>query len=281
MNADAYIVARPRCVAAIVIVSAFFAVVGGLAMKRSAKFLSLVVLLLVWMALLSCKPEGNRVLDPQTGALVSPVQTPTPTATVFVSPIHTPLASATPNLVFLTPAPWDIITPPAPSPTSGPVIGPQTLYDPLNHFSINLLPGWYAYAPDAKAIAGVTTISNYDMNLIDSRPPNGLSIQISVGQLGVEQTFEQWLSNWRTLETSPENGAFGVTLTEPKPFMLGRYQGVSFIGKVLNGPDTLEIDVVTSDNRVAVIGVSPADSPLISKVLSMLSTIEISPKSLP
>jgi hypothetical protein len=63
--------------------------------------------------------------------------------------------------------------------------------------------------------------------------------------------------------------------------MLGRYQGVSFIGKVLNGPDTLEIDVVTSDNRVAVIGVSPADSPLISKVLSMLSTIEISPKSLP
>ena len=160
-------------------------------------------------------------------------------------------------------------------------MGPQAIYDPLNRFSVKLLPGWYAYAPDAKAIAGVTTISNYDMNLIDSRPPNGLSIQISVGQLGVEQTFEQWLSNWRALETSPENGAFGVTLTEPKPFMLGRYQGVSFIGKVLNGPDTLEIDVVTGDNRVAVIGVSPADSPLITKVLSMLSTIEISPKSLP
>jgi hypothetical protein len=234
-----------------------------------AKF-AVMLMFLTLVLTVSCKPETPPARAPQAGAQVSPVNTPLPVIAIrptSVSPLPTPLPR--------------VITPPAPQPTPGPVVGPRSVYDPLNRFSITLLPGWYAYTPDAKAIAGVTTISNYDMNLVDNRPPSGLSIQISIGQLSADQTFEQWLSYWRALETSPENGSFGVTLTEPESLMLGRYKGVRFVGKSLNSGDTLEIDLVTNDNRVAVIGVSPADSPLLSEVLSMLSTIEISPKSLP
>ncbi|HET7088071.1 MAG TPA: hypothetical protein VFL17_05430 [Anaerolineae bacterium] len=227
--------------------------------------------------LASCQPAG-LVFDPQSGRWVSPLPTPaSPT-----SPLPTPIVTSGPTpMPPRTPWPPDFTPSPTLTPSPTPEGIPAIIYDPLNRFSITLLPGWYAYTPDAKAIVGVTTISNYDKRLVDEPPPGSVRIQISIGELKPEQSFEQWLTDWRVIETSPEYGAFGVTLTEPQPFTLGRYQGVSFIGNALNSASVLEIDLVTSDKRVAVIGVSPADSPLLSEVLSMLSTIDISPKSLP
>ena len=124
-------------------------------------------------------------------------------------------------------------------------------------------------------------IENYDMFHIDNPPPGSARIQISSGELRGGQSFEEWLADWRTLETSPQSGAFDVTLTEPQSFILGRYHGVSFIGNTPNTPGVLEIDLVTGDGRVVVIGVSPSDSPLLSEMLSMLSTIEFLSKPVP
>jgi hypothetical protein len=239
-------------------------------MTISSKWFSaLLIILVTLLVLVGCKPTGDLVIDPKTGALVSPISTPLSVIAILptsVSPLPTP-------------PPW-AITPPAPTPTPGAVVGPQSVYDPLNRFSVKLLPGWYAYVPDANAVGGITTITNYDLNRIDNRPPGGLSIQISIGQLGAEQSFEQWLSDRRALETSAENGSFGVTLTKPQPYTLGRYTGFTYTAHdpLPSGESVTVIYLLTSDGRIVGIGLRPVGVPALSDGLSILSTIEILPK---
>lgn len=170
---------------------------------------------------------------------------------------------------------------PPPIPTPGPLIGPQTINDPLNHFSLQLLPGWYASTPDSNAVVGVTTISNYDMYRIDNRPPGGMSIHISIGQLDTDQSFDQWLSERRALETSPEYGASGVTLTEPQPYVVGRYEGVTYTAYDPSGEGTMVIYLLTNDRRIVGIDLRPVGAPALPEALSMLSALEISPTTPP
>jgi hypothetical protein len=245
-------------------------------MKRSAKFLSLVVLLLVWMALLSCKPEGNRVLDPQTGTLVSPVQTPAPIATGFVSPIPTPLASATPNLVFLTPAPWDIITP-GPTATSTPPPDKQTFYENESHYSLKLPTGWYAY----NAHGGEDLVTNYDVNAVTDLnrfEPGNLKIDIGVGKLSAGQSLQQWVADRISVNTasSPDSPMPPATATEPEAYTLGHNEGLAYYidSKQLR---IMEIILPWGDHGVMVIDVMPADSSALPEALSMLSTINYLP----
>jgi hypothetical protein len=144
---------------------------------------------------------------------------------------------------------------------------------------MTVLPGWYAITPDPKAIVAVTSISNYDIAHTDERPPDGLSIQISIGQLDVKQSFEQWLSDRRTLETSPENGSSGVTLTESQPYTLSQYKGVTYTAHdPLSGKDVMIIYLLTDDRRIIGIGLYPTTVPALSEGLSILSSIKVLPK---
>jgi hypothetical protein len=153
----------------------------------------------------------------------------------------------------------------------------------FNHFSVTLLPGWYGTPPDPKAIGGATDIVNYDLCHIEYRPPNGLEVQISGSSLPADQSFEQWLSNDRSQATSPTNGAFGVTLTAPEPYKLGKYTGVSYVATSQAGESALVIVIQPVDGWVLGIGVSPYDKvsnpplPAFSDALAMLNTITISP----
>ena len=236
-------------------------------MKFSSKLFGLVVLLFIGMILMSCKPETPPAAAPQTGTLVSPPGTPLPVVTsapTSVSPLPTP-------------PPWAIT--PEPAATATPPADPLVIYDPVNRFRLRILPGWYVITPDPKAIVAVTSISNYDIVHTDDRPPDGLSIQISIGQLGAEQSFEQWLSDRRALETSPENGSSGVTLTESQPYTLGRYKGVTYTAHdPASSKDVMIVYLLTDDRRIVGIGLSPANVPALSEGLSILSTIEVSPK---
>jgi hypothetical protein len=240
--------------------------------KQAAYVVTLLFLTLLFAV--GCKPETPPNRAVQTGALVSPGMT----ATRPPSPLPTPVVTSGPTFTpYPTPWPPDFTPSPEPTPSPTPEGMPYLITDTVNHFSMTVLPGWYASIPDAMAVGGVTSISNYDQHLVDEPAPGSVRIHISIGTLKPGQSFEQWLADWRVIETSPENGAFGVTLTEPQPLTLGLYQGVSFIGNAPNNAGILEIDLVTNDKRVAVIGVSPADSPFLSEVLLMLSTIKISP----
>ncbi len=240
---------------------------------RKAWLLPAAIAMLIGLA--GCQPEG-LVFDPQTGQWVSPLPTTTPPT----SPLPTPTVTSGPTPTpYPTPWPPDFTPSPTPTPTTTPEGTPVVIYDPVNHFSLRLLPGWYATMPDTNAIGGATQITNYDIN--NTLPPGGLFIQISSGSLKPGQSFAQWLSEWRALETSPESGAFGVTLTEPQPYTLGRYEGVTFIKNSLSGAHVLEIDLLSGDGRVVVIGLTPADSSALPEALLMLSTLEISPQPLP
>jgi hypothetical protein len=248
----------------------FFGVAGSLAMKRSSKWVCLVGLLFIGLAVLSCKPEGKA------GAPVSPVQTPAPIATVFVSPIHTPLASATPNLVFLTPAPWDIITP-GPTATSTPPPDKQTFYENESHYSLKLPTGWYAY----NSHGGEDSITNYDEETVtdlNKFQPGDLKINIGVGKLSTGQSLQQWVSNRIAVDTlpNPDSPMPPATATAPQPYTLGRYEGVAFY---INGKQLriMEINLLWGDQGVMVIDLMPADSPALSEALSMLSTIKFLP----
>jgi hypothetical protein len=149
---------------------------------------ALMLLMLLALALSAgCKPEGERVLDPQTGALVSPVYTPPPMLTrvpTLISPLPTP---------FPTPWPPDFTPSPTPLPSPTPEGVPYIITDPVNHFSLTLLPDWNAH------VGGTTVIFNYDDEKFGSEgnfPPHGLKIQISVGYLESKQSFEQWLASF-------------------------------------------------------------------------------------
>jgi hypothetical protein len=147
---------------------------------------------------------------------------------------------------------------------------------------MTILPGWYAITPEAIFVVGVTSISNFDQRLVDEPPPGSVRIDITVSEPDAGQSFEQWLSNQRALETNPDLGGGGVTLTEPQPYTLGRYTGVTYIGHSLFTNDNVTIIyLLTSDGRIVGIGVRPVGALALSDVLSMLSTLEVSPQPLP
>jgi len=233
---------------------------------------AVMLMFLTLVLTVSCKPETPPNRAPQTGVLAAPVNTPLSVIAIrptSVSPLPTPLPR--------------VITPPAPQPTPALLIGPQTLYDPISHFSLTLPPGWYASVPDSH-FASVTDITNYNFST-ESRPLNGISIQIQAGPLPPSQSFEQWLADFRVRETSPDSGAFGVTLTVPQPYKLGHYEGIAYVATGQEGESVLVLLIQSGDGWVAVISLIPYDatnpsSPEFSEAISMLSTIQISSEPL-
>ena len=250
-------------------------------MTISPKCCAALLLAFLALTLMGCKPETPPQRTLQTGALVSPRAT----ATQPASPLPTPIATLGPTFTPY-PTPWPRDFTPSPQPTLSPTPEgiPYMITDTVNHFSVTLPPGWYAYTPDAHAIAGGTDIANYDISHIERRPANGLIVQISGGPLPSGQTFVQWLANYRAQETSTDNGAFGVTLSTPQPYKLGHYDAVAYTATG-QGESVLVLVVPSGDGWFVTIGLSPYDAsnpppPSLTEALSMLSTIQISSQPL-
>ncbi len=196
-------------------------------------------------------------------------------------PLPTPAPTLSPPEVTATWGAWiaeATASVPTPLPTPGPLIGPQIIYDPSGQFTMTLLSGWRAY------VGGTTVIINYDdeqLSDVHTFPPGGLKIQIGVGELDPGESFEQWLSNWIAISLSPppDSGLPNLTATEPQPYTLGNYDGVTYI--INDEYSIMEIVLSLSAERVMVIGLTPADSPALPEALSMLSTVEALAESLP
>jgi hypothetical protein len=228
-------------------------------------------------------PAGTQALEgyplpevttyPPTGYPPPPATLPPPEATAIQATFD---AEAT--MVMATMIAEMTASAPPPLPTPGPIVGPQTIADPVNHFSLNLLSGWRASVPSPNALAGVTDIVNYDVETVEDihgYPLGGLKIQIGAGKLPSGQSFDQWLSDWLTYRTIEFPGP-RPTPTEPIPYQLGSYEGVTFTRIGLDYP-VMEIALPLSNERVMSISLVPADSPALEEALSMLSTLEVSP----
>jgi len=152
----------------------------------------------------------------------------------------------------------------------------MTFYEQANHYSLKLLPGWYAYSGNG----GEDSITNYDMEAITDLnrfQPGDLKINIGAGKLEPGQSFQQWVAHWITVEASPspDSSMPPATATEPQPYTLGHYEGIAFF--VTGQLRVMEIVLPWGDKGVMVIGLMPADSSAISEALSMLSTIDYLP----
>ncbi|HLB46157.1 MAG TPA: hypothetical protein VJL59_03935 [Anaerolineales bacterium] len=219
-------------------------------------------------------PPQETVEIPATPSPLPPGYPPPVTSAVEATAWHsTQVAQST--ALAATVAAEIIATSCAPTPTpQGALVGPQTIRDPGGHFSLTLLPGWYASA------VGITVITNYDTEKISdvhTFPSGGLKIQIGVGKLESGQSFEQWLSNWIAVSISPppDSGLPGLTATEPQPYILGNYEGVTYF--INDEYRIMEIVLPVRDRRVIIIGLTPADSPALTEALSMLASLEVLP----
>jgi hypothetical protein len=167
---------------------------------------------------------------------------------------------------------------PQPTPSPTPEGIPYLITDPVNHFSLILLPGWHAH------VGGTTVIFNYDDENFGGEgnfPPGGLKIQFGVGDLEPKQSFEQWLAKWIASSIAPPPGSSSpsLTATEPRPYTLGKYRGVTYF--IDADPRIMEIVFPLTDGRIMVIGLMPAGSLALPEALSILSTLDISSEPLP
>lgn len=158
-----------------------------------------------------------------------------------------------------------------------PLLSEGWVYDPLNHFKIQVPAGWYAYTPSAGAVSGVTRINNYSSS--QNEPPGWVTIQLSAGNLAPGQTLEQWMQAWRETRLQAEDRLVEITLTEPEPIQIGAYHGFSYFGippaDLEFNVSTWEIDLAAADGRIMVIGIKPADSPAVPEALRLLDTLDI------
>ncbi len=223
-------------------------------------------LCLVLLFTVGCKPETPPNRASQTGALASPMRTPLPTANTLVSPIQTPLLSATQ---------WALT--PEPTATATPLPDKLSFYEHENHYSLKLLPGWYAY----NAHGGEDSVTNYDDNAVTDLnrfQPGNLKINIGVGKLSAGQSLQQWVADRISVNTSsgPDSPMPTATATEPEAYALGHNEGLAYYidSKQLR---IMEIVLPWGDHGVMVVDVMPADSSALREALSMLSTINYLP----
>ena len=153
-----------------------------------------------------------------------------------------------------------------PGPNHEPVFGEQLIQDPKGRFRLKLASGWRAY------LGGDPIIQNYEA---DSLPPGGLKIQLGISQLATGQSFEQWQAQWIALEASPDFAGANATISEPQLFALGQYTGTTYTITSSYLP-VMEI-LLLDKSQVAIIGLTPANSPAIDEALRMLATLQLLP----
>lgn len=159
-----------------------------------------------------------------------------------------------------------------PTPTDqGGIVGEAIIYDPLQRYRLQLPSGWRAW-PDE-----TTIIVNYNQDIESAHefPSGGIKVQIGVGKLADNKTFEEWQTEWIALEISPDFAGSGVTASTPQPFTLGNYEGTAFFIKTPS-LQIMEINILRKD-QIIIIGLTSADSIALNDALAMLATLEILP----
>lgn len=253
-------------------------------MKKRSTVLSVIVLALCVVLLVALVPVFNR---PTPNFASQPLQSPIETRPVPATP--EPNGQATQgdlNATYVVQATATTAALMTAMPTLVPTLTPlpsgQRCYvDPVNNFTLLLNPGWQANPPPTGAANGDTILYNYNVEAVGGSevggggdlPQDAMKIQMAVGELNTNQTFEQWLSD-RINVYGTSAAPTPLTTTVPSPYTLGRYSGVSFLISGY-GPNALEI-ALPINGSVAVIGLIPADSPTLPEAVSMLSTLNVS-----
>ncbi len=148
---------------------------------------------------------------------------------------------------------------------------PVCYIDPLSRFSLVVAPGWYATPLGGYALI----LYNYDYNdpglQHDIFSKGGMKVSLDVVDLPPEKDFDQFVQDRIIVEK--EGAEIQVTVTDPIRYTLSAYSGVTF---TVSGyyPDVMEI-LLQSGNRIAIIGLMPANSPALTQAMSILSSLDL------
>lgn len=153
---------------------------------------------------------------------------------------------------------------------SHPRTGPQTIIDPGGRFTLELPVGWRAW------LSRNITILNYnDENLGGDAgfPPNGIKIEIGGGDLPAGLELNQWLKDRVARETSPIDNFPPQVASELSSYQLGRYAGVAY--SLSGPPEVFQIILPGEAGRLIGIQVMPADAPVFSDAIKLLTSLDI------
>jgi len=159
---------------------------------------------------------------------------------------------------------------------TAPVLDGLTVYDPLNRFSLQLPKGWNALTPSTEAVAGTTTIVNYELSPDPGfiPPPNAVKMDLITMPFGEGKTFEQWVDERIGCEATGECATPGSELVgQPEPIQSGPYKGLAatLSSQVLVKVIWLDLN----DGRGLEVGVIPPDSSALPDALAVLSTLTL------
>jgi hypothetical protein len=149
--------------------------------------------------------------------------------------------------------------------------------DPSLGFSLNLASGWYASSwYDSNTGVSSVTLFNYDYKnpTIPNEviPKGGMKVSLDVLDLVQGTDFDQFVEDRiKDNESATDNR---LNITNPISYTLGTYSGVAFSASGY-GPDVMEI-ILINGNRIAIIGLMPADSPAMQEAISILSSLDLS-----
>jgi hypothetical protein len=159
---------------------------------------------------------------------------------------------------------------------TAPVLDGLTVYDPLNRFSLQLPKGWNALTPAAEAVAGATSIVNYELSpdLGFIPPPNAVKMDLITMPLAEGQSFEQWVAERLGCETTGDCATPGSQLVgQPEPFESGAYKGTTatISSQILVKVIWLDLN----DGRGLEVGLIPPDSSALPDALAVLATLTL------
>lgn len=202
-------------------------------------------------------------------ATLPPDATPVDWTEISKIPVVVQFSELTP--VPLTPEPW---VPPTPYPED------KHVSDPEQVLSIMVPKGWYAFFPSSFS-QGIGTVANFDLGAMEGRPEGGVMAELGIGKLKEGQTFEQWLAEQRESIKSDPYGPGPTFMTDNQPITLGKYSGIIYdIGLIMDDGQEHTFQTIflpINDRLVASIIIKPLPSPDYEKVLSILTTLTITP----
>jgi len=175
---------------------------------------------------------------------------------------------------------WAEATASAQGPTPTPIVlvGPRTLVDGTRQYSLELPEGWWAVA-----VAG-TTLTNYDSDKltdVHQLPPGGIKVYLGIGSLD-GLSVNELIENKKAREVAAYNedapgSADNLKFTDVQPLQLGPHPAFEYY---MTTPEQFVIRyiVLSQDDRIITIAISPADSRAMDEALMILSTLTFLPR---
>jgi len=242
-------------------------------MKIRNIYFQLLFVLIIILSLTSCGVNGpGSNLTQQTSLPYPAVEAPYPSPNQSTALAESRLAVTLSSSFAATSSAFPIPTPYLQPTDTYSEHDPVCFVDPSHRFSLVIAPGWYASPMGGHSV----TLYNYDYRHIaeqdDVFSNGGMKVSLDVLDVVQGTNFDQYVED--RIEVEQQAAENRLIVTDPISYTLGAYSGVAFTFSGY-GLDVMEI-ILKDGNRIAIIGLMPANSPALPEAMSILSSLDLS-----